>query len=418
MTRWDQDLFNRDRESWVGMRGAELAGFLTPKCQHILTEEGLQQALAKETPLRIKYGIDPTGADVHMGHVVPVMLLRQFEKAGHTIDLIIGDFTARVGDPSGRESARAPLTEEQIRQNMATYRDQMSRFVDIARVTFHTNSSWLERMNLAHIFDVFHGINLTEAMQREDFRARVRNSQGVTLAEACYGVLMGLDSLALKSDIEVGGIDQLLNFQQCRKVMRQRGLAEEVVLMTGLIEGTSGDGRKMSKSFENYIAVTAPAEDKFGKIMSIPDRLIAPYFISFGHVHQRDLPALQAFIAQEPMEAKKQLGTLVAALADRDLDAGLAAREAFERKFSKKDLAETDYIPLTATPGAKVLDVLFASGKYASKGDVRRLLTQQAVRTLGDTETILGVDSTVSAPCQIRAGKRDCFRITLENGAG
>ncbi len=166
MTRWDLDLFNRDRDSWIGMKGAELAGFLAPKCQQILTEEGLQQVLAKDTPLRIKYGIDPTGADVHMGHVVPVMLLRQFEKAGHHVDLIIGDFTARVGDPSGRESARAPLTEEQIRQNMATYRDQMSRFVDMERVTFHTNSSWLEKMNLANSFDIFHGINLAEAMQR------------------------------------------------------------------------------------------------------------------------------------------------------------------------------------------------------------------------------------------------------------
>ncbi len=241
----------------------------------------------------------------------------------------------------------------------------------------------------------------------------MRNAQGVTLAEACYGVLMGIDSLALKSDIEVGGIDQLLNFQQCRKVMRQRGLTEEVVLMTALLEGTSGDGRKMSKSFGNYIAVTAPADDKFGKVMSIPDRLIEQYFVSFGHVHQRDRDALQAFIAQEPMEAKKQLGTLVAALAERDLDAGLAAREAFERKFSKKELTETDYIPLTAKAGEKVLDVLFSSGKYASKGEIRRLLTQQAVRMLGDTETVLGVDDTVTADCAIRAGKRDCFRVTV-----
>ncbi len=410
---WAEMLFRRDKESWDGISGRDLYCFLKPKCQQILTDDYLLEMLDREQPLRIKYGIDPTGSEVHIGHMVPVMLLRQFEKSGHNVQFIIGDFTAQIGDPSGRESSRVALTSEQIQANMKTYRDQIGRFIQLDRVEVFYNSSWLNALSLNDVFDVFGGINMSEAMQRDDFRARAKNAQGVSLAEVCYGVLMGLDSIQLKSDVEVGGIDQLLNFQQCRKVMRQRGLAEEAVLMTSLIEGTAGDGRKMSKSLGNYIAAQAPADDMFGKIMSIPDRLLQSYFMAYGHVRIDEVEAIQQFVQHEPMEAKKQLGALIVAIAHNSWETGCAERENFERKFSERTLTEEDFICVHAQSGDKILEALFAAGHYSSKGELRRMFTQNGVRLLlnDGSEKTLSMDDVVCGECKVRVGKRALYKI-------
>jgi tyrosyl-tRNA synthetase len=256
MKRFDLRFFNRVSESWVGMKTDEFIGFLVPKCQEIITSERLCQKMQDYPILRVKFGIDPTAPELHLGHVVPIMLLRQFAKAGHHIDIIIGDFTARIGDPTVRDTARVPLSSEQIEENMKSYASQIGKYIDLRMIHIHYNSMWLGRMTLQEIFTIFQQINLSEAIQREDFRARMHNKQAVSLAEVCYGVLIGIDSVRLGTHVEIGGIDQLLNFQQCCKIMRQSGIDEEVILMTPILEGTSGDGKKMSKSYGNYIAST------------------------------------------------------------------------------------------------------------------------------------------------------------------
>jgi len=413
--RFDQLFFPRIKESWKGIDPDEFIGFLQPKCQEIITADKLRSLLNEGRKLRVKFGIDPTAAGIHIGHLVPVMLLEQFIKAGHHIDFIIGDFTALVGDPTERETGRIPLTPEKIVENMQTFQDQVGKFLDLSLVQVHHNSDWLNPMMLCEIFAIFQQINLTEAIQREDFRKRMRNTQAVSLAEVCYGVLMGIDSVHLSTDVEIGGIDQLLNFQQCRKIMKDKGLEEEVALMVPILEGTDGDGKKMSKSFKNTVLVTASLEDKFGKIMSIPDRLIFQYFCSFANVHQRELDALRFFVNSDPMEAKKQLATFLVALETKDLSKGLSEREKFESKFSRRQINESDCILLTADKGQDLLGLLFASGQFKSKGELRRLFNQNAIRRISDTgnESILMTSTQVNQSCKLRVGKLRFFMIKV-----
>ena len=414
MNRFDQKLSARIKESWTGMEANELVGFLTPKCQEILTSERLHQKLAGRQNLKVKFGIDPTASDIHIGHVVPIMLLRQFAKVGHHIDFIIGDFTARVGDPTARDTGRTPLDPMNISQNMETYTSQIGKYIDLWRLHIHHNAQWLNPMPLHEVFTIFQQINLSEAMQREDFRARMRNEQAVSLAEVCYGVLMGIDSVHLGTDIEVGGIDQLLNFQQCRKIMRQSNMEEEVILMTPILEGTSGDGRKMSKSYGNYIAVNAAYEDKFGGIMSIPDRLIAQYFRCFADIHQRELENLDAFIASNPMEAKKQLATIIVAMESKDIQDGLRERESFERRFSHKKVLNDDCIVLSMSQTGTVFDALSQSGRFNSRSELRRLFEQNAVRNVDDGTILTLETKTMELHGIIRVGKRRFFRFMQE----
>ena len=412
--RFDQLFFPRISESWEGIEAGEFIGFLQPKCQEIITAERLLTLLNEGRKLRVKFGIDPTASDIHIGHLVPMMLLKQFAKAGHHIDFIIGDFTALVGDPTERDTGRVPLTPEQIAINMRTFQDQVGRFIDLSRLKVHHNSGWLNPMTLQEVFAIFQRINLTEAVQREDFRKRMRNSQAVSLAEVCYGVLMGIDSTRLSTDVEIGGIDQLLNFQQCRKIMRDKNMEEEVALMVPLLEGTDGNGRKMSKSFGNTVPVTASLEDKFGKIMSIPDRLIFQYFCSFADVHQRELDDLKAFADSDPLEAKKQLATFLVALEAKDLSNGLKEREGFERKFSQRVITEEDCIQLNSDTGQNVFTLLASSGQFKSKSELRRLFEQKAVRLIADAgESILDISANVTQQCKLRVGKLRFFMINI-----
>lgn len=413
MKRYDELYFNRLSENWQDLSTEEFIGYLTPKSQQILTHEGLKKLLDEKRELRIKFGIDPTGSDVHMGHLVPVMFLRQFMRAGHHVDFIIGDFTARIGDPSGRSTERAPITKEAIEANYKTYADQISAFIDVSKLNLHYNSTWLEKTTLQELFPVLQSVSLTEAVQREDFRARFKNEQAVSLAEATYGVMMGLDSVALKTDIEVGGIDQLLNFQQCRGVLAHYGMKEEVVLTTPILEGTAGDGRKMSKSFGNYIAATAPAVDKFGKIMSIPDSLIVSYFTSFADVHEREVEELTEFAKSNPLEAKKQLAAFIVAFEAGNIEAGLDEREAFERKFAKKEVTTEDAIKLPYSEGKTIFDALMAGSHFASKSELRRLFEQGAVRhILDDREVEIPIDELVeNIDGVVRVGKMKLFHF-------
>lgn len=418
MKRFDQQFCARISESWDGIEVDEFVGFLLPKCQEVITPERLCQKIVEQSALKVKFGIDPTASEIHIGHVVPIMLLRQFAKAGHHIDLIIGDFTARVGDPTARDTGRIPLNPEQIVKNMQTYTSQIGKYIDLRVLHIHHNAEWLNPMTLQEIFAIFQQINLSEAMQREDFRARMRNEQAVSLAEVCYGVLMGIDSVYLGTHVEVGGIDQLLNFQQCRKIMRQSGMDEEVILMTPILEGTSGDGKKMSKSYGNYVAVNATHEDKFGKIMSIPDRLIGQYFRCFADIHERELEELDAFIAENPLEAKKQLATLIVALETKHIEDGLRERESFERKFSQKKICDEDCIELAEDANTTILDALLKSGQFKSKGELRRLFEQQGVRSVGeDGDTVLSPEIVIGqVHGVVRVGKRRFFQFVVSKG--
>lgn len=360
---------------------------------------------------RVKLGIDPTGAEVHVGHLAPLFILNLFAKAGHHVDFVIGDFTCKVGDPSGRVDSRPVLTDEAIAKNLKTYVEQVSRYFDTTKWATPKNSEWLSKITLAQLIGIMQNLNLATALQRDDFRKRLETG-GITQAELLYGILQGMDSVALKTTIELGGNDQLLNLQQGRELQRIHGQPAQAIIVTPLLEGLCGTGKKMSKSLNNYIAINSSPEDKFGKLMSLPDNLLLQYYTTFGYLFESDLPALQEFIKANPMEAKKQLATYFISIEARDLTAGQAQREAFEKKFSKRELTDGDFQVLTIAPNTLLLDALMTSGKFKSKGELKRLLASGAIRDL-DRNIAISEDIALFANTKVKVGKLNFFQFKL-----
>ncbi len=406
--RFDKLFLERALENWQDMPKAEWLEIVQNKLENSFGMDRFIELVNSDKRMVVKFGIDPTAANIHIGHVVPMMLVNAFLKKGHTISVIIGDFTAKIGDPLGRSTERPVLTNEQIHENLRTYKQQIGMFIDLDKIDILFNSEWLDKMSPLELFETFQLINVSQAMQRDDFRKRLENGSGVSLAELCYSVLMGLDSVTLNCDVEVGGIDQLLNFKQCRDIMRGKNMPEEVALVTPILEGTSGDGRKMSKSFGNAIAVLEKPNEKFGKFMSITDNQILPYFKCFAFMTNAEKESLEQFISSNPMEAKKQLATYFIALQAKDLTEGEKARKEFERKFSKKVITDADCTTINITEGDSFFSVL-SGAKLMSNSELRRMFDGNAVRNIDDGTVIDRNDIAVA--CKVRVGKRIFIKL-------
>lgn len=408
MQRYDELLFERFNEDWSNLSSDKMLSLLRVKT-HTTLPATIDSNLLKGK-LKIKLGIDPTGADIHIGHLCPIFVLNIFLKCGHHVDFVIGDFTAKIGDPSGRNTERALITDEQIAANFATYTQQIAPYIDIKKLHTHKNSEWLSKTSLAEFLSVLQRIKLSVATQREDFRNRIEN---VSLAEVNYAVLMGLDSVNLQADVELGGLDQLLNFSQCRLVQEIYQQKPELAFGTPILEGLSGDGRKMSKSYHNYIAVSSPASDKFGKFMSLPDNLLLKYYQAFGYLYAEEIPDLVKFIESNPLEAKKQLAMYFVSIDGNNLAIGRSERENFERKFSKRELTDADFITVTVAENTPLLTAISATGKFASNGEIRRLILAGAVTDI-DTKEKLGISYNLTKNVKIKVGKLNTFKIEVK----
>ncbi|MBL1069142.1 tyrosine--tRNA ligase [Streptomyces sp. 7-21] len=348
--------------------------------------ERIEKARAAGRGLRVKLGIDPTAADVHLGHAVPMIALSRFQRMGHEVTLIIGDVTAKIGDPSGRSTERPPLTDEDIARNLATYRDQVRPFFDFERVRFRHNSEWLAGITLPSLIGVLSQVPASALLQREDFRNRLEAGHGLTMSELIYPVAMAIDSAEIDAEVELGGVDQLLNMQMGRRVMEICGKDPQLIVTLPLIEGTDGSGAKMSKSKGNYIGLTTPAEDAFGKIMSVPDRLTEPYLRAWTEWTDTELDLVAERLKDgslHPMDLKRVLaGEVVTAL--YGVDAAMAAREAFAAQFSRRSFSEVGSLPevdLGEHGGEGVTAVLTRVLSFApSASAARRLAKQSAVR--------------------------------------
>ena len=406
------DIFlKRWNESWKNIDHKDLFDFLSAKIDQAITIEELKKILSSKKKLSIKMGIDPTGPDVHLGHLLPIMLLRQFQKAGHTINLIIGDFTAMIGDPSGRDTTRPALTGADVKKNMATYLKQLQSYVAINKAKVHHNASWLSAYTFEKILKDLQQLSLTEILQREDFRKRLDAGHGISMAELLYSYAQGIDSAHIKPDIEVGGRDQLLNFAHARTIMKLYKQTPEVALTTPVLEGTAGDGRKMSKSYGNYIPLNASASEKFGKVMSIPDALIASYFIAFADIKASEISTLKTIIEKDPFETKKQLGQFIVAMETGSLDAGIQERKAFEATFSKKEFVDQKLTQYTATQHETCLDVVQVLMSNVSKSEIKRLFANQAVRIIEPHEQILAPSDIIPKNSVLKIGKKHFFKI-------
>lgn len=369
--------------------------------------EAIESARARHRPLTVKLGIDPTSADVHLGHAVPVIILSRFQRMGHHVVLIIGDITAKIGDPSGRSTDRPTLTDEDIAANLATYRHQLAPFFDFERADFRHNSEWLAEIRLPELIGILAQIPVSMSLQREDFRSRLAAGQGLVMSEFLYAVVMAIDSVKIGADIELGGVDQLLNMQMGRKVMEVVGQQPQLVATMPLIEGTDGTGRKMSKSAGNYIALSATPDDIFGKVMSIPDRLMVPYLRAWTEWVDAEIDAVHARIEAgtlHPMDLKKVLaGEAVAAL--HGVRAAMAAREAFTAQFSRRSFADVESLPtVPGTEGAETVGaVLTRTLEFSpSVSAARRVARQNGLRVVveshGGQQSVVLAEEAVSRP--------------------
>lgn len=354
--------------------------------------EAIESAGSEGRPLTVKLGIDPTSADAHLGHAVPAIILSRFQRMGHRIVLIIGDITAKIGDPSGRSTARPTLTDDDIANNLRTYRDQISPFFNFGRADFRHNSEWLAEFKLPELIEILAQIPVAMSLQREDFRTRLEQGHGLTMSEFIYSVVMAIDSAKIDADVELGGVDQLLNMQMGRKVMEILGQRPQLVVSMPLIEGIDGSGAKMSKSLGNYVALTAPADDIYGKIMSIPDRLMIPYLRAWAEWTDTEIGLVTARIEANtlhPMDLKKIVaGEAVAAI--HGMDAAMAARRHFAAQFSRRTFGDVETLPVVdlavngdETVGAVLTQVVEFTSSISG---ARRIARQGGLRVIAEVD--------------------------------
>lgn len=353
---------------------------LCQDAEQIHSREELAEKLKSGRPLRVKLGVDPTAPDIHLGHAVALRKLRQFQDLGHQIVLIIGDFTAMIGDPSGRSATRPPLTHEEVLANAKTFTEQAFLILDAEKTETVYNGDWFAKMPFQEVIKLNARVTMQQMLQREDFKNRLAEGHEVRLHEIQYPIMQGWDSVVIKADVEIGGTDQLFNILVGRDLQKSQGMEPQVVLTLPLLEGLDGK-KKMSKSLGNYVGLTDAPADMFGKLMSISDELMPRYY---RLVLGQDLDT-----TTHPMEAKKALAEQTVALYHNDAE-GQSARADFENRFGKGSLEEAD-LPEIPCPSDETPIISFISQIYTetfeqkrSNGDIRRLIQQGSIQLNGE----------------------------------
>ena len=376
----------------------------------ILDEGELRAKLERGRPLRVKAGFDPTAADLHLGHTVLIQKLRHFQQLGHQVVFLIGDFTARVGDPSGRSETRPVLDDAAIDANAATYRDQVFKLLDESATEVRRNSEWMGAMSAVDLMRLASEHTVARMLERDDFRKRYQGQRPIGVHEFLYPLVQGYDSVALDADVELGGTDQKFNLLVGRDLQRNRGREPQVVLTMPLLEGLDGV-QKMSKSLGNAVGVTEPPGEMFGKLMSVSDPMMLRYYELLSDVDEAELAAVRSG-ATHPMQAKKALaGEVVGRFHGQE--AATAALAEFERRFQQGGLPdEIPAVELPATDGGVwICRLLRDAGLVASNGEARRMVAQGAVR-VGDERI---EDPAAEVPGQgkilVRVGKRRLVEV-------
>ncbi len=350
----------------------------------IIPEEALarkiERSLKTGAPLIVKQGFDPTRPDLHLGHMVSIRKLRTFQELGHRVVFLIGDFTGMVGDPSGQSATRPRLSEEEIQQNAATYREQIFKVLDPKRTVIERNSSWLGELTLGDVVTLTSHYTVARMLERDDFEQRYKAGTPIAMSEFLYALLQGYDSVALKADVELGGTDQKFNLLVGRTLMERYGLEPQVVFIMPLLRGTDGE-RKMSKSYDNYVGITEKPEDQFGKTLSIPDTLLEEWTTLVSTVPGAELHAALERCRARPYEAKRALA--------RDIvtqfhgPEAAAAAEAHFDQLGKKQAAP-DTRPAFTHPPGKLVAVLKDIGFAKSAAEARRMIEQGGVQVGGE----------------------------------
>lgn len=340
--------------------------------------EKLKRSKKENKPLKIKLGVDPTRPDLHLGHSVILRKMRQFQDLGHEVILIIGGFTAMIGDPTGQNKTRPPLTLEEVNENAETYIDQAKRILDEDKLTLTNNYDWLGEMDFMDVIKLSSKLTVARMIERDDFSKRFENNEPISLHEFLYPLAQGQDSVHLRSDVELGGTDQKFNLLVGRQLQKEDGQEPQVCLMMPLLVGTDGSA-KMSKSYDNYIGINEAPNDMYGKSLSIPDDLIYTYYELVTDVRTDDLPAIKKKIENDPRNAKHDLAFTIVRMYHGE-EAAKGAKEHFEKTVINKEIP--DDAPEFSFPAGeeiRLLDIVAETGFSPSNGETKRMIKQGGI---------------------------------------
>lgn len=380
----------------------EQINFLTRGCVDVVSKADLAKKLESGKTLKVKLGCDPTSADLHLGHSVALSLLRRFQDLGHKAVLVIGDFTAAVGDPSGRDSTRPVLPREKILENAKTYTEQAFKVLDPSNTEIRFNSEWLDPFVTGKdLLQTLQKVTVAQVLERDDFKKRMASGNPISLLEVLYSLFQGQDSVALQADVELGGTDQIFNLLVGRQLQKNNGQEPQVAITVPLLVGLDGV-KKMSKSYGNYVGLNDAPNDMFGKLMSIPDELMPMYYELLTSENMDEIKAMH------PMSAKKKLAGIMVTRFHGE-EAAKAALENFEKVFSKKELP-TDMPEFKAEDGALLSAIIFAAGAAQSKNKARGLIEQGAVRLKGEKVSQDGPLHFETGDV-LQVGKRHFFKL-------
>lgn len=383
-------------------------------------EKKLMRARQEGRPLRVKLGVDPTASDLHLGHMIPILKLKQFQDLGHHVILIIGDYTATVGDPSGRNKARPQLSHEEVLEHARHYEEQVFRILDRERTEVVRNGDWFSRLSFADVIRLLSNMTVARMLEREDFAKRFDAQSPISLHELVYPLMQGYDSVVIRADIELGGTDQKFNILVGRDLQERAGLEPQVGICNPILLGTDGK-EKMSKSLGNTIPLGAPPQDMYGKTMSIPDDLMWMYYELITEVPLTEIASMKAGIEAGTLHPKEVKQRLAREIVARFYDAE-RAREAeahFERVVAAGEIPEDvpeHVVDAAALKGGRlwIVRLLVDAGLAASNGEARRLIAQGGVKINGQTMTDPGLDWLVEDGAVVQVGKRKFARVRLQ----
>ena len=388
---------------------------LVRRAEHVVRVEDLEERLKEGRPLRVKLGVDPTARDITLGWAVPLRKLRDFQDHGHTAVLIMGDFTARIGDPSGKSETRPQLTKEEVQANAEQCVAQLLDILSEDNLEVRYNSEWLEPMDLADILKLTSRYTVAQMLERDDFSKRYKEQRPISIIEFMYPLAQGYDSVAVEADVELGGTDQLFNLLVGRDLQRAYGQRPQIALTVPLLEGTDGV-QKMSQSLNNYIAIREKPDVMFGQVMSIPDKLTARYAHLATNMSEEEVAEVDAASGPDAGAAKRRVARAIVALYHDD-DAARSAEESFDRQFKQHeapdDVPEAS-IPDAAVRGDNVLlsKLLSELGLASSGSEARRLISQGGVRINGDVVSEDEQPRTALIGALVQVGKRRFIRLS------
>ncbi len=361
----------------------------------------------KRGPLRVKFGADPTRPDLHLGHYVSLRKLRDLQELGFEIIMIIGDFTAMIGDPSGRSKARPRLTPEEVKENAKTYFEQVFRVLDESKTRIEYNSRWLSRLTPQEIVELSAKYTVSRMLERDDFHKRMESEEPIYIHEFLYPLFQAYDSVYLRADIEVGGHDQVFNFALTRDIQKAYGQEPEVILTVPLLIGLDGV-KKMSKSEDNYIAFNDSPEDMYGKVMSLRDELMEDYYRLVLYYDEGQMREIRKLIRENPLKAKERLAYEITKIFHGE-EGARRGQEYFNRVFRKKDIPDDIPVYRLSSP-VKLSRILIESGLVSSRNEFRRLLSQGSIRINGEK---VFEDIEVGEEMVIKVGKRRFVKVVL-----